>query len=130
MKEATIEQAFVTYCESLGYEALKLRIDGKNGWPDRTVFTQLGAIFFEFKTPSGRYRAMQKKRKLMLTELGYTVATPRRIGEAEAILDEFLKGSNRCFVNPQLATAALEGFKLMAHDGSVCIAEKPLRPHN
>lgn len=95
MLETDIEDAFVAYAASLGLDALKLRIDGRNGWPDRTVFTPRGVLFFEFKQKKGRSRAMQRFWCKVLNRLGYQVHVPRQIGEAEKVLNEFLKDDVR-----------------------------------
>ena len=49
--EADEETAFTAWVNGLGLECLKLRIDGANGFPDRTVITPRGTLFFEFKRP-------------------------------------------------------------------------------
>lgn len=94
MLEATIEDAFVSHAEAKGCQALKLRIDGQNGWPDRTVITSKGVLFFEFKQKRGRSRAMQRFWRKVLAGLGHTIHVPRAVGEAERILDEYLKASH------------------------------------
>lgn len=88
--EADIENAFVAYASSRGCEALKLRIDGQNGWPDRTVISPGGVLFMEFKRPEGKLRPMQKVWRKMLREMGHEVWTPRSVEEAKTILDRFL----------------------------------------
>jgi hypothetical protein len=91
VKECEIERAFVAYCERSGLKALKLRIDGTNGWMDRTVFTSKGPIFFEFKRPRGKLRTMQTFWLLYLESFGFRVVTPRKVGEAEQALRDFLR---------------------------------------
>lgn len=88
--ESTVESAFVAYAESIGCKALKLRIDGQNGWPDRTVVTPRGTLFAEFKTEAGKLRPMQRVWKKVLEDLGYIYIIPRQIGDAEKELDRFL----------------------------------------
>jgi len=90
--EAEVEIAFVKFAESKGCQALKLRIDGKNGWPDRTVITPQGVFFVEFKSAKGRLRPMQRFYKSLLESLGFVVLTPKLIGEAENFLKEFISG--------------------------------------
>lgn len=90
--EADIEGVFVKYAESVGCPALKLRIDGANGFPDRTILTPKGVLFFEFKTPKGKLRPMQKVWRKLLIDLGYQIHTPRSSAEAIELLDNFLKG--------------------------------------
>ena len=91
MIEKEIEDRFTKTADSLGCLCLKLRIDGSNGWPDRTVVTPKGVLFFEFKTPLVRLRPMQRVWKKLLQGLGYQYHVVRKIDEAEAILREFLK---------------------------------------
>ncbi|MEM6471700.1 MAG: VRR-NUC domain-containing protein [Planctomycetota bacterium] len=88
--ESEIEEKFVRYALSLGCTALKLRIDGANGFPDRTVITPSGVLFAEFKRHDGKFRPMQRVWMKRLTSMGYVVLTPRAAGEAESQLDEFL----------------------------------------
>lgn len=88
--EATTENAFVKYAESKDCLALKLRIDGSNGFPDRTVITPGGIFFAEFKRPDGKLRPAQKVLIEQLRALGFVVITPTEKGEAEAILDKFI----------------------------------------
>lgn len=89
--EADIEKAFVEYAESRGCRALKLRIDGQNGFPDRTVITCNGVLFIEFKRPKGKLRAAQKLWRLTLESMGFNVLVPTKIGEAESFLAEYLR---------------------------------------
>lgn len=91
MNERQIETAFVKFAQSAGVDALKLRIDGRNGFPDRTIFTWKGPAFFEFKAKEGRLRTMQKVWKSRLENMGYKFYTPRSLEEAKANLLEFLK---------------------------------------
>jgi hypothetical protein len=91
MKEKPIEQAFEKFCQSKACQCLKLRIDGMNGWPDRTVITPKGVFFAEFKTQRGRLRAAQTFWRELLTSLGYVVLVPRRVGEAEEFLERWLR---------------------------------------
>lgn len=82
--ESQIENAVVKYVERLDGEALKLRIDGRNGYPDRTIKLPNGIEFLiEFKTPAGKLRSAQKKWIKRLRELGSRVyiVDDVRIGE-------------------------------------------------
>jgi hypothetical protein len=92
MTEAQIESAFVAFAQGAGLRALKLRIDGQNGWPDRTIFTWKGPVFFEFKTKTGKFSVIQKVWKTRLTNDGYSYFSPTSLEEAKAMLIEFLKG--------------------------------------
>jgi len=80
--EKIAENDFVKHCESLGYLCLKLRIDGLDGWPDRTVITPQGVFFVEFKSATGDLRPHQRKWKRLLEAMGYTVCVARTLTEA------------------------------------------------
>jgi len=94
--EARIEAHFVRYCHypARGVYALKLRIDGANGFPDRTVLTPAGVFFVEFKAPAGKLSPTQIAWKAKLEKLGFAVLVPKAIGEAEKFLDDFLRKGN------------------------------------
>lgn len=90
--ESEIEDAFVAYAESCGCQALKLRIDGKNGFPDRTVLMPgRRALFFEFKRPGGKLRSMQRFWWMTLESLGHRVHAPESFPEAKQIFDAELR---------------------------------------
>ena len=59
--------------DELGGECLKLKLDGRTGFPDRTILMQnCFPIFVEFKKPGGKLRAAQVKWKERLDDLsGY-----------------------------------------------------------
>ena len=59
--------------DELGGECLKLKLDGRTGFPDRTILLPgCSPIFVEFKKPGGKLRAAQVKWKERLEELnGY-----------------------------------------------------------
>ena len=90
MREASIERAFVKYAASKGCVALKLRIDGINGFPDRTVLTPRGVFFVEFKTKKGKLRPAQVVWGKRLRSLGFQCVVVNEVGEAERLLDEIL----------------------------------------
>ena len=71
MKECDIERKFVKFCLDKGWECLKLRFDGENGFPDRTVLTPNGIYFIELKRPGGKLRARQRVWLDKLNNLGY-----------------------------------------------------------
>jgi len=91
--EAELEKAFVDFAESKGCYALKLRIDGQNGFPDRTVLTPLGVFFVEFKTPRGKLRPAQEEWIGRLRKLGFYVAVIDTFAVAERTLNTVLKGN-------------------------------------
>ena len=70
--EANIESQFVrAVSRRYAWPCLKLRIDGQNGFPDRTVLTPRGPWFVEFKRPGGQLSAQQKRWRRRLESLGY-----------------------------------------------------------
>lgn len=71
VRESDIERKLVQYCRDKGWECLKLRIDGENGFPDRTVITSNGIYFIELKRPGGKLRARQRVWINKLTNLGH-----------------------------------------------------------
>lgn len=86
--ESEIEAAFVAYAEARGCQALKLRIDGQNGFPDRTVLMpDRRVLFFEFKRPGGKLRPMQRVWWMTLESLGHRVHAPESFSEAKEIFN-------------------------------------------
>lgn len=73
--ERHIEQKVTSFVESIGGAAFKLRIDGRNGFPDRTIILPNGVIVFvELKKPrTGKLRPAQIKTIKILEDLGQTV---------------------------------------------------------
>jgi hypothetical protein len=74
MLEADIENGFVRRAEKRGCIALKLRIDGRKGFPDRTIFAPGGNILFiEFKAPGGKVSSQQREWHRKLRAMGFHV---------------------------------------------------------
>lgn len=97
MLERDFENRFVRYANSLGHLCLKLRIDGIDGFPDRTILTVRGVFFLEFKRPGGVLRPQQRKWKKILTGLGFTFGIVESYEDAVAALEQYLKGhANGC----------------------------------
>lgn len=91
MLERTFEAKFASRCEARGYHCLKLRIDGIDGFPDRTVLTpDCGLLFIEFKQPGRKLRPQQRLWRRMLTTLGFTYVVAHSCDEAERALDDYL----------------------------------------
>jgi len=91
--EASIEDAFVEYAEGRDCEAIKLRIDGQNGFPDRTILTPHGRVFFiEFKKPGGKLSVSQKRWIAKLKKIGFQCEVVDKLNDAKQILDDFLGG--------------------------------------
>ena len=65
------EAEIVRYVEEeLGGECLKLKLDGRTGFPDRTILmSNCTPVFVEFKKPGGKLRSAQVKWKKRLEEL-------------------------------------------------------------
>lgn len=89
--EANHENRFVIYARGLGLEALKLRIDGQDGFPDRTVVTPDGIFYIEFKRDrSEKLRPQQRRWIKRLSVLGYTVLVAYSFEEAKEFTDSWL----------------------------------------
>lgn len=89
--EADLENQFVQYAEAIGCLCLKLRIDGQNGWPDRTIFLPNGkVILMEFKAPKGRLRRKQAEWIGKLYNRGFAVYTASSLKSAIDILHRHL----------------------------------------
>ena len=90
--EAKIEADFVKFAEGKGCLALKLRVDGVDGFPDRTVITPKGIFFVEFKrTSKDRLRPQQRRIRNTLAKLGYEVWTVHDVEAAKDILSRWLR---------------------------------------
>ena len=85
--ERDAEDRFVTWIESLGFQAWKLRIDGRNGFPDRTVVTDRGTVFFEFKRPGEDLRPQQRNVVKTLQSLGRSVFVVESVREAKELFE-------------------------------------------
>lgn len=92
MQERVYEDQFVTHCKSLGFPCLKLRVDGQDGFPDRTVLTDGGACFVEFKRPGQRLRPQQRLFKNQIEHLGYSYCIAYCLDDAVQFLSLFLEG--------------------------------------
>jgi len=88
MLEKDLENAVVKYAEEQTGLALKLRIDGKNGWPDRTfIFNGYPAFSIEFKTPKGKPSDAQLKYLELLSARGYKMFIVDNFEDAKTIID-------------------------------------------
>jgi hypothetical protein len=85
MRERDIEQKLVKSVESAGGKAWKFTSPGTDGVPDRILLLPSGRIFFaELKAPGRKLRPLQKRRKIQLEHLGFTVFvidSPEQIDE-------------------------------------------------
>lgn len=89
-KEADIENAFVKYAEQLGCLALKLRMDNRNGFPDRTILTPKGVFFIEFKRPGGQLSYHQRNWISRIRKLGFKAFVFDNVEDAVTKLNEIL----------------------------------------
>jgi len=71
MLEKDIEKKLVAWCLTKGWECLKLRLDGQNGFPDRTIIAPHGICFIELKRPGGKLRARQRVWLDKLNSMGH-----------------------------------------------------------
>lgn len=86
--EKHLEKRIVDYVGSLRGVAYKLRIDGENGFPDRSIFLPGGKLLLlETKTPIGRLSANQIDKIDRLTDLGFVVRTCDNWADAKRIID-------------------------------------------
>ena len=94
--ERTYEESFARHCESVGVECLKLRIDGRDGFPDRTLLGSGCAIgFVEFKRPGKTLRPQQRLWKRTLEALGFPYAIAYSHEDAVAFLDSLLRRDDK-----------------------------------
>ena len=88
MLEKEIEDHIKDYVAGLGGHCLKLRIDGQNGYPDRTVMLPNTPSFtIEFKTPKGKPSDKQLFWHDTLWALGQKNFIVDNAEDAEAIVD-------------------------------------------
>ena len=74
MREYVIENEFVKAVRKAGGVAYKLTSQTTNGLPDRLVLFFPGkCVFVELKSPGKMLRALQKKRRMQLMNLGFPV---------------------------------------------------------
>jgi len=91
MIERDLEKQFVEHAESRGCLALKLRIDGQNGFPDRTVICPNGSVFFvEFKRPGGKLSVVQEQWIEQLQKMSGLGVVVEDIATARRFLDIWL----------------------------------------
>ena len=90
--EFDIEDKFCKFAINKGCEALKLIYLNKKGFPDRTVICPGGRIFFiEFKRKGKKQSGTQTKAQKLLGLFGFEYYVCDEIGQAEAILEDFLE---------------------------------------
>ena len=92
MLEKHIERKFCYWIKSQDHLCLKLRVDGQDGFPDRTVITKDERVFFvEFKrTQKDKLRPQQRKWKRLLESLGFTVLVTHSLEDAKGTFGQWL----------------------------------------
>ena len=91
VSEHDIEEHFRKYATKRGALAAKLIFLHKRGFPDRTVLYNGRVIFIEFKVKGGKLSGAQKVVKRLLEDLNFEYYVCDEIGQAEQILDDFIK---------------------------------------
>ena len=87
MLEQKIEKYFVSSCERIGLPTEKLVLQGRRGFPDRTVLLPGGSpIFVEFKRSGGRLSEPQKFWQARLLDLGYEYHQIWSMDQAKALV--------------------------------------------
>lgn len=85
MREKDIEQKLVQAVSAAGGMAWKFTSPGTAGVPDRILLFPSGRMAFaELKAPGKQLRPLQKRRKIQLKHLGFTVFViddPEQISE-------------------------------------------------
>lgn len=80
--EKDAEDDCVAWCKAQGGLAVKLKIEGERGFPDRTLLFPGGlALFVELKTPRGKTSKQQDKWIARLRELGFVCEVVRTLAE-------------------------------------------------
>lgn len=83
--EAKVESEIVAWAVANGGLALKLKIDGERGFPDRTILLPGGlVIFLEVKKPKGGVVSQQQVQWIeRLRKLGFVAAVVTSLAEAK-----------------------------------------------
>ncbi len=86
--EVEIEARVVQYAESKDCLCEKLVMQGKRGWPDRTLLTPNGKVaFIEMKRSGGRTSRQQLQIHGMLRRRGFLVFVYDTFEEAKKLID-------------------------------------------
>jgi len=97
--EAKVETDIVGWATSNGGVALKLKIDGVRGFPDRTILMPGGIVLFvEVKKPKGGVVSQQQKDWVRrLTALGFLCIVATSLEQVVAAVDLLRMASrNKC----------------------------------
>ena len=96
MLESSIERRFVSKMKALGILAIKLKLMGNRGLPDRMLLLPGGrVIFIEFKRPGEDLRPLQKHVHKKLLGLNHEVKTFDDANEAAAFVYKAIKIDQR-----------------------------------
>jgi Uma2 family endonuclease len=91
MNEVNIEKRLKLKVQQMGGLALKLISPGNAGVPDRLIlFKNARVAFVELKSPSKKLRALQRKRKNQLEEMGFKVYTIDSYKDIDMLLLEMV----------------------------------------
>jgi len=90
--EKFLEDTFCDYLSELhGALCLKLRIDGSNGFPDRSIITPECIFFIEFKSPRGRLSPRQKEWIRVLRDMRFTVFVISDFHDGAEAVEEWMR---------------------------------------
>lgn len=90
--EKQIEDRLVKWSKARGLQCLKLRIDGVNGFPDRTILGPNGlCIFVELKRPGGVLSPAQKNFLAWASLNGHAAVVAYSFEEAVSYITEIMK---------------------------------------
>ena len=93
-EEDRIEKAFCAWCRSQGFKALKLSLNGRRGFPDRTILLGNGKIVcVELKAPGGQASAHQSNWLTTLRKYGIPCLLTDSLDDAKLFVErEDMKG--------------------------------------
>jgi hypothetical protein len=96
--EADEESRFVTLCEDAGYKCLKLKLEGRRGWLDRTVLRTDGVLaVIELKKPGRKGGASYQQAEWLawLQANGFHAGLFNDADEAFAYVESLPNDANR-----------------------------------
>jgi len=90
-KESRIERAVCFYAKERGFLTFKFLPHIQAGMPDRMFIHNKKVFFIEFKSETGKLRAVQKMMISRLEEEGLKVYIVRSIEKGQEIIDKYFK---------------------------------------
>jgi Holliday junction resolvase-like predicted endonuclease len=87
MVEADIENEVVAWCKANGGEALKLKLEGQRGWPDRTILMPGGVVVFVELKHKAKPSFQQLRWLARLEELGFTAGICHSLDDVKGLLN-------------------------------------------